>query len=286
MQKLPPVAQPESADDQSAGLVRFYAGPFPLSRDGRTTLHRLHCPRSRGDFLLARHGCDRYSVSQRRKCGVEIMAIALRCPSCQAKLSAPDSDVGTGKICPKCGARIIIANESSSLSRRSAEAARLPRPPTSLDSRSQAFEPSGSPETDVSNDADAIEAAFVSDLRGSAELPPTETTTKNMINCPDCRGTVSSRALSCPHCGCPIAAGRTTSRDPDRVLLIEHTRKKYKLGILLSSCLAIGGCVGFMIYTGTSKEPANAVAGVLALAFVAGLILFIVFRLKAWWHHG
>ena len=32
-----------------------------------------------------------------------------------------------------------------------------------------------------------------------------------LLKCPECSQEVSSRATSCPHCGCPISGGQATS---------------------------------------------------------------------------
>ena len=40
-----------------------------------------------------------------------------------------------------------------------------------------------------------------------------------MINCPECRQAVSSRASSCPHCGCPISAAESP-RSPPQVPVV------------------------------------------------------------------
>ena len=42
-----------------------------------------------------------------------------------------------------------------------------------------------------------------------------ELKTSNLITCPDCNGSVSKRASTCPHCGCPI--GELVASNPDTI---------------------------------------------------------------------
>jgi hypothetical protein len=100
-----------------------------------------------------------------------------------------------------------------------------------------------------------------------------------LIGCPDCGSKVSNRAMSCPSCGCPISSGPTTLANPGRVQTTEQTSKLLKLGILLSFCIALGGCLLFVALPGDARGLGCAV-------FVIGLTLFILYRVLAWWHHG
>lgn len=64
-------------------------------------------------------------------------------------------------------------------------------------------------------------------------------------------------------------------------MLIEKTSKKFKGPILVSALVVIASVPACMVGV---NDPAIGGAGV--LMFWGGLLMFIVFRAVAWWHHG
>lgn len=93
-----------------------------------------------------------------------------------------------------------------------------------------------------------------------------------LIKCPECGLEVSDRASACPKCACPIGRGQ----------LIEQTGKQWKVIQLLGFLVCIVGVVvscGSLGAENTFKLPGF-------LILLAGLIVFMLGRFGAWWHHG
>ena len=108
-----------------------------------------------------------------------------------------------------------------------------------------------------------------------------------LVRCIECNAEVSSRAPACPKCGCPIADIPRRRPHSPRVQTIQKTGKKYKLGMLLSMLLAMGGCVGAVAANAASeKAGANPAVPIFILASLAGLLWFIIVRILTWWDHG
>lgn len=123
-----------------------------------------------------------------------------------------------------------------------------------------------------------------------------------LMYCPECGGTVSSSARSCPHCGCPFDAptpppepdnvGFVAYQAPPRVVpggrvrtqTVEQTGKFWKSQILLSALLLIGGVVAAVI--GSQDKGANNIGGFGGLAIFLGLLWLIFAKVGAWWFHG
>lgn len=91
-----------------------------------------------------------------------------------------------------------------------------------------------------------------------------------LISCPDCQTKVSNNAPSCPKCGYPLKA--TT---------VEQTSKKWKALQLLAFVLILIGmpwtCIGAMV----GNIPLEAMS-----LFVAGLLVWLIASICAWWYHG
>ena len=104
-----------------------------------------------------------------------------------------------------------------------------------------------------------------------------------MTTCQECKQPVSSRAESCPHCGCPLTAA------PDvvsgrQVRTVERTAKRFKGHILVSTLLLLVGV--FWIVGSCSTLGAEHISPwAVLLVFVAAVWLFVA-KLSAWWHHG
>lgn len=79
-----------------------------------------------------------------------------------------------------------------------------------------------------------------------------------LVTCPDCAGTVSTRARACPHCGCTRAAIRRATLPPSLTYAVLQ--------------LAIFAGVGFMAFTsgygGLVPLVGLALVGIWVLYFV------------------
>ncbi len=97
----------------------------------------------------------------------------------------------------------------------------------------------------------------------------------SLIPCAECGRQVSDKAASCPQCGAPIA-----KRGPEPVVTTQLTAKKFKLQELIAVVAVISGTVIAIV-----AEPGGGRffgAGLL----LAGVVLFISARIRAWWHSG
>jgi GYF domain 2 len=72
------------------------------------------------------------------------------------------------------------------------------------------------------------------------------------------------------------------SRSPARPLLIETTGKKWKSAHFISILMTIGGLL--VIYL-ASRQESKAIAMVGAAISIAGLIVAVIAKAGAWWHH-
>lgn len=93
-----------------------------------------------------------------------------------------------------------------------------------------------------------------------------------LVTCPDCHATMSDRAPSCPHCGCPNG----------NLPPAEQTAKIYKLQQLLAGILCFIGLAVYFFAMLAGSGGALALAGVV---FALGLGWLIVVHLLVWWHH-
>jgi hypothetical protein len=91
-----------------------------------------------------------------------------------------------------------------------------------------------------------------------------------LVTCPDCNTQMSDRAAACLKCGAPIAAARTD------VTTTEATGKPQKMIQLIGVLCILAGVVSC-----TAQAPQAA-----ALLLIVGVVLWLVGRMAAWWHHG
>jgi proline racemase len=112
-----------------------------------------------------------------------------------------------------------------------------------------------------------------------------------LMNCPECNQQVSGRAKACPKCAYPInpsvrpatpGAPLAASAAVARVQTVEQTSKALKGQVLASVLLVMAGT--FMTCASAAAEAPGfgAAAGLLAFA---GVVWFIVTRIRIWWHH-
>mgnify|MGYP003439999925 CR=1 FL=1 len=97
----------------------------------------------------------------------------------------------------------------------------------------------------------------------------------SLIDCQECNTQVSSLAAACPHCGAPISQRSDAIAAATPITTTQQTAKRFKGGMLAGAALLIAGVV-----TVIAGEP---IGGMIALL---GLIVYIAYRIKAWWHHG
>jgi len=94
-----------------------------------------------------------------------------------------------------------------------------------------------------------------------------------LVTCPDCQTAVSDKAPSCVKCGRPMAAQA-----------IEATGKVWK-GIQVAGgavvALSFVGCM--MSFTGEGPGAGTVPA---IVGMIAGLVMWLVGRMGAWWYHG
>ena len=110
-----------------------------------------------------------------------------------------------------------------------------------------------------------------------------------LVSCPECGTEVSSLAAACPKCAAPIASLTTAKATGSPVITTELTSKRLKVQQAIGAGMLILGMV-LLIW----DRPAVAGAGI-GMGFIAalgaamvvfGLGMFIVAKIRAWWHHG
>jgi predicted metal-binding protein len=99
--------------------------------------------------------------------------------------------------------------------------------------------------------------------------------TVSLIACTECGYQVSDKAASCPQCGAPVS-----SRAAEPVVTTQLTAKKFKLQELLAVAAIIAGVVIVIVADG---QAGRLIGGALALA---GFVLYISARIRAWWNSG
>ena len=100
----------------------------------------------------------------------------------------------------------------------------------------------------------------------------------SLITCPDCSHQVSDLAPVCPGCGRPMAGARIPGAEKS----IELTSKRFKGVTLVAWALFVLGIV-MMIGGGEGQKGPLAPFG--PLFFTAGILVYIVNKLRVWWHH-
>jgi len=113
--------------------------------------------------------------------------------------------------------------------------------------------------------------------------------------CNDCRSQISDRVLSCPFCGGPVKNHTEVRKEPsalekkiDTRVVTELTSKKLKKRILISALLFWIGIIGTMVLphiVEADKLPPVFLATAIVLMIFTGMIMWIVTKIKIWWHH-
>lgn len=99
-----------------------------------------------------------------------------------------------------------------------------------------------------------------------------------LIECPDCKKSVSDRAPACPQCGAPIATSAEQRSIGTPVVTIQGTSKRLKGQLLLAVALGVAGI--FMFYGGDRDS-----SGFGLILLLVGSIWGLIARLRIWWHH-
>lgn len=104
-----------------------------------------------------------------------------------------------------------------------------------------------------------------------------------LIACPDCRSQVSTNAVACPRCGSPIA-----SRSLDAPIQgIERTSKSLKAQGCVGGVVMLLG-MAILVAAAASPRPGGAPVPMLIgiVLSAGGMLVLIIAKVRAWWHHG
>jgi len=108
-----------------------------------------------------------------------------------------------------------------------------------------------------------------------------------LIQCPECGNQVSSTAVSCPHCGAPIAGSQEAQAAGAALTTTQQTSKRLKLHYLGATAIFLVGIV--WLFTGMSMQNENPGMeidlGTPFIVTIAGLSWFLITKFRIWWHH-
>lgn len=129
---------------------------------------------------------------------------------------------------------------------------------------------------------DAHQAYGAAQLSGDRWLPVPSNKggTMALIKCSECGNDVSSNAATCPRCGNPIAQASEAKAVGTQITTTQATAKKFKGQQLIATVLCIAGVITII---GGEAAGTKTIG---SLIFLLGIILFIVARVRSWWHHG
>ncbi len=99
-----------------------------------------------------------------------------------------------------------------------------------------------------------------------------------LIVCPECGKQVSDQAASCPSCGHPLRG-----RPGGKATLIEQTAKPWKKVQAAGVVIMLLAPLSMLVIAYTSS--ADVFLAVVPL-LVLGVVVHLVGRFGAWWHHG
>lgn len=104
-----------------------------------------------------------------------------------------------------------------------------------------------------------------------------------LMNCPECSSQVSSIAVSCSHCGAPIASGGQAVGVP--LTTVQETSKRLKIHIIFSSILFWFGFLGFAAEIWHGNPPKQNVLNTSTSVWGIGFVWYLLTRCRIWWHH-
>lgn len=102
---------------------------------------------------------------------------------------------------------------------------------------------------------------------------------RSTTSCPACGERMAANARFCPECGASIRSGPSGAAHTPEVQTIEKTSKRYKRQMLAAGILMTVSC--FSVPGAESSIRTWAM-----VAFIVGLVWFVVARMAAWWDHG
>ncbi len=105
-----------------------------------------------------------------------------------------------------------------------------------------------------------------------------------LIECNECGKKVSSKALSCPECGYPIADEAEVEAIGTPVTTVQETSKAIKSHIAMAACLIIGGCTFSMVSSAGGTENFGFKLGIWMM--LIGFVWYLISQIRGWWHHG
>ena len=103
--------------------------------------------------------------------------------------------------------------------------------------------------------------------------------------CFECGNSVSTKAISCPHCGAPVSGARESRAAGAPLTTVQETSKKFKLHTLLA-LTAFFGAIGWMVVLSAQvggADPGEFTRPIWLL--VAGVVWYAITRVRIWWHH-
>ena len=99
-----------------------------------------------------------------------------------------------------------------------------------------------------------------------------------LINCKECGKQISSKAKSCPGCGCPIVYSME-----ERTITIQKTSKEYKaMGCVCFLLLMFFGFLAFVAVVTLNSD-------LMILSICASVVCLIglsINSIKIWWNNG
>ena len=101
-----------------------------------------------------------------------------------------------------------------------------------------------------------------------------------LVKCKECGKKVSNKADVCVECGYPLSKNKKNSSE--EIKTQQKTRKSLKLQLLLSKVMMI---MGFGLTYYYSKLEDDKVE-IYLWVFVAGIILYLVSKVRIWWNHS
>jgi uncharacterized membrane protein YvbJ len=102
-----------------------------------------------------------------------------------------------------------------------------------------------------------------------------------LIKCSECGQEISDKAFNCPKCGNPLKdINKITQQSP---VVIEGTKKKWKLIILLSVIFLIIGVILFFKGLSSEGDSHYTVMGIGIDIALLSFIGLIIGKVGAWW---